>query len=659
VKQKLPTHITFGQCDVEMDLPAPEAVEAAAGAAEGADGADSAQGAPATAGKLKSFSMVAYTGGPMDVGFGPVVVDLEGMRVTSKARPILHQHDPSAVVGHTSSVEVMRSDDGAQLLVSGVISGAGQVAREIADAAANGFPWQASIGARVGKWEFVKDGDTAQANGRTWEGPVHIARGSSLSEVSFVALGADDATSASIAASAAINQEEAIMPSENTEKPAAQVAAADVVAELRAAAAAESARIADIRKRCAGNGDIEAQAIAEGWDADRAELEVLRASRPVVGAPAAHVKSAGIGADVLTAAVCKTGKLSNVETKFDERTLEAADRAFPRGIGLQELLLEAAAMNGHSVRSIKSDTRGVLQAAFSTLTLPGILSNVANKYLHASYSAVEQAWRLVAFTRSVSDFKAAPSHRLNVNASFDEVTTGILALGSMADESYTNQAKTYGKLFVVNRQDIINDDLGALTQVPSQIGRAAGLKLNEVFWAAFMDNATFFTTQRKNYATGAGTVLSVDSLSQAEQLFMDQTDVNGKPIGIMPKVLVVPTALSAKAAVLMSSAELRPASSAKDVVGNPHQGKFTVATSAYLGNASITGNSATAWYLCAAPADLPVMEVAFLNGQESPTVETAQADFDHLGIQMRGFFDFGVTKLEYRGGVKMLGAAAG
>lgn len=658
MKQKLPTHITFGNCDVEMDGPAPVALEASASNVQVADGAEPQPEAPATAGKLKTFSMVAYTGGQMDVGFGgAVVVDLDGMKVTSKPRPILHQHDPFAVVGHTSAVEVLRSDDGAQLRVAGVISGAGQVAREIVDAAANGFPWQASIGARVGKWEFVKEGDTAQANGRSWDGPVYIARGSSLSEVSFVALGADDATSASIAASAAINQEEAIMP-ENTEKPAAQVAAADVVAELRAAAAAESARIADIRKRCAGNGDIEAKAIAEGWDADRAELEVLRASRPVVGAPAAHVKSAGIGADVLTAAVCKTGKLSNVDTKFDERTLEAADRAFPRGIGLQELLLEAAAMNGHSVRSIKSDMRGVLQAAFSTVTLPGILANVANKYLHASYSAVEQVWRTIAFTRSVSDFKANPSYRLNVNASFDEVTNGILTLGSMSEESYQTQARTYGKMFVVNRQDIINDDLGALTQVPSQIGRSAGLKLNEVFWASFMNNATFFTAGRKNYATGVGTALSVDSLSQAEQLFMDQTDANGAPIGIMPKVLVVPTALSAKAAVLVSSAELRPTSSSKDVIGNPHQGKFTVATSAYLGNASISGNSAAAWYLCAAPAELPVMEVAFLNGQESPTVETAQADFDHLGIQMRGFFDFGVTKLDYRGGVKMLGAAS-
>ena len=33
----------------------------------------------------------------------------------------------------------------------------------------------------------------------------------------------------------------------------------------------------------------------------------------------------------------------------------------------------------------------------------------------------------------------------------------------------------------------------------------------------------------------------------------------------------------------------------------------------------------------------------FLNGQESPTIETANADFNVLGIQMRGFHDFGVS----------------
>jgi hypothetical protein len=39
-----------------------------------------------------------------------------------------------------------------------------------------------------------------------------------------------------------------------------------------------------------------------------------------------------------------------------------------------------------------------------------------------------------------------------------------------------------------------------------------------------------------------------------------------------------------------------------------------------------------------------------------PTVETAEADFSVLGIQMRGYFDFGVALQDWRGGVKMAGA---
>ena len=42
-------------------------------------------------------------------------------------------------------------------------------------------------------------------------------------------------------------------------------------------------------------------------------------------------------------------------------------------------------------------------------------------------------------------------------------------------------------------------------------------------------------------------------------------------------------------------------------------------------------------------------------GQEEPTIEQAQADFNVLGIQMRGFHDFGVKKQDPRGAIKMAG----
>jgi len=82
-----------------------------------------------------------------------------------------------------------------------------------------------------------------------------------------------------------------------------------------------------------------------------------------------------------------------------------------------------------------------------------------------------------------------------------------------------------------------------------------------------------------------------------------------------------------------------------------------VEVSRYLGNTKYTGNSQKAWYLLSDPNDLPVIEVAFLNGNESPTIDSAEAEFNVLGIQMRGYHDFGVALQDARGGVKSKGEA--
>jgi hypothetical protein len=52
-----------------------------------------------------------------------------------------------------------------------------------------------------------------------------------------------------------------------------------------------------------------------------------------------------------------------------------------------------------------------------------------------------------------------------------------------------------------------------------------------------------------------------------------------------------------------------------------------------------------------------MMVVSFLNGNETPTVESADADFDTLGIQSRGYHDFGCDQAEYLCGIKSKGAA--
>jgi len=90
---------------------------------------------------------------------------------------------------------------------------------------------------------------------------------------------------------------------------------------------------------------------------------------------------------------------------------------------------------------------------------------------------------------------------------------------------------------------------------------------------------------------------------------------------------------------------------------NIYRGRFRVESSPYMHNVAYTGYSAAAWYLLADPAVMPVIEIVALNGRVEPTIETADADFNVLGVQMRGYSDVGVNLQEYRGGVRADGSA--
>lgn len=645
------------------------------------------------------FSMVAYTGGAMRIeGMPhPVVVDLEGLDIPAQRRPVRFGHSMYQGVGHTERISV---EDG-RLVAEGIVSRDTPAAREVVASGKRGFPWQASIGAAVQQMEFVRAGKSVTVNGRTFEGPLYVARRTTLGEISFVDLGADTNTTATIAArqqenrlmdetkDTEVTQAEELETTTTTPESGAEhqnngdgqaggagcgaqaaggagTEAGAPVAEIRAQAVKETERITAIREICAGRfGDIEKKAIAKGWSPERCELEVLRASRPK--GPAVHMVDNAIDGRVLEAACLLTAKLADVEKVCDERLLEAASRRFRGGIGLQELLLEAAWANGYTERTFRN-TREVLRyafgrmieaAGFSTIDIGGILSNVANKFLLEGFFSVERTWRNICAIRNVSDFKTVTSYRLIGRDQYEEVAPGgELKHGTLGEESYTNKADTYGLMLTIDRRDVINDDLGAITTVPRKLGRGAALKINDVFWGTFLNNAPFFTAGNNNYLEGIDTALGIDGLTKAEVAFLNLLDADGKPTGVMPAILLVPPSLGAVGTALYKSLEIRDTTSSKKYpVANPHAGKFRVEVSRYLSNSHYTGNSDKAWYLLADPNDLAVIEVVFLNGQESPTIETAEADFNVLGIRMRGYHDFGVALQDPKAGIKMKGEA--
>jgi hypothetical protein len=295
------------------------------------------------------------------------------------------------------------------------------------------------------------------------------------------------------------------------------------------------------------------------------------------------------------------------------------------------------------------------------MTLPGILSNVANKMLLDGFNYVEDAWRRICKVGSVRDFKQHTRYRLTGDMKYKPVgADGELKHGELSEESFTQQAHTHGLMFSLTRTDIINDDLGAFAAIPQMLGIGAAEAIAEAVFSLLLSNpGNFFSAGNNNFKAGADTALTIEGLTAAELMFRKQTKPNGRPLSIKPQILLVPPALAVAATQLMNELRVNESTTANKPkpANNPHAGKFSVVDSAYLSNASFSGTSNAAWYLFADPNRLPAFEVAFLNGRQRPTVERADADFNNLGVQFRGYIDFGVKEQDHRGAVKMKGEA--
>lgn len=291
----------------------------------------------------------------------------------------------------------------------------------------------------------------------------------------------------------------------------------------------------------------------------------------------------------------------------------------------------------------------------STSDFPSLLADVANKTLRAAYEAAPQTWRPLAKVSSTSDFKPMNFLQLGDAPELLEVLEhGEFKSGTITESKETIRLKTWGRIFAITRQALINDDLSAFAEIPAAFGRKAADKLSDLAWGiitangATGDGNNLFSTQHVNY-TSSGTAISVDSLGVARAALRKQKAPDGvTPLNLTPRYLIVPVGKETIADQYVSVITPAAASNA-----NPFQpGGRTPLT--IIAESRLDSNSATAWYMATDAAQLPLLNFLTLDGQEGPEVRQMEG-FDVDGIKYRCRLDANFAAYDYRAGYKNAG----
>lgn len=597
----------------------------------------------------KKMTITAYNGGLMNVGWGlPVGIDLAGLKWRDdNAIPIMCLHETrniDAICGQATKI----SHNGKTLTIAADFMPVSDDAKKVHELAKAGFKFQASVGVSPSDVLYVGKKESYNLNGAEVKGECYIVRAGTLHEVSIVPLGADGSTKTAIAA--ANNQgKEGTMPIPEEKKNTVVAAEPTNTATVEAAAQnAERERVASVIAACKGHDDIMAKAVKEGWTAEKAELACLKAekaaaeqakieaSRP--GAPAIIdlKNSAQKDAKTVTAAACMGAAMSDsaVEAAFKGVDLDAAhDLKVTR-------LSDIFAAFGFNYRpGNDAEMSKAIKAAFSSADIPDVLSNVAHKFVLAGFGAVGEGWREISRPVAVTDFKAVKGVRLVMGGLLKPLAKGgELQHVDLSDDSRSIQAATKGSIVGITREDLINDDLGVLATIPERFGQMAGRTINKDVFGAL-------STTGSDYGANTSGALSLANLASAYALAMGIKDANGDPIGPMPDRILCAAGNYITALNLYQSEQITGASSEKGKT-NVLRGVLKPITSPYLsGTAYRLFNTAFA-----------LVDVAFLNGVQTPTVETASADFSQLGISMRCYYDFGASAGELKAAVYSTGA---
>lgn len=273
-----------------------------------------------------------------------------------------------------------------------------------------------------------------------------------------------------------------------------------------------------------------------------------------------------------------------------------------------------------------------------------MLTTAGERYLIETFNGVPSPLKVLARKRDFPDFRTrygiiaeGPTALLLTpeNAEFKRVSFGSTENGY--------QLGTYGSIFAISRQALVNDDLGVFSQMAMFWARAQAN--TEADYFAAMINATGATMSEDNKPlyhvdhnniAASGSAITVEALSAARSAMRSQRNRDGDTLAnVVPKYLVVGAAKETEAEAVLAT--INPATTG-DV--NPFSGKLEL-----IVDPRITGNS---WRLFADPTLHPVLEYGNLEGQNGLFTD-ARTGFDVDGVEFKARIDLGVGAIDYRG----------
>lgn len=424
--------------------------------------------------------------------------------------------------------------------------------------------------------------------------------------------------------------------------------------DANAAVTAERNRMKELRA-VGAQARVE-DSVVNGWiddgvtvvDARAKALEVV-AQRDKTNAPSGtHIRMSSAAPRTELRTAMATAILNRVQP--DQYKLDEVSGQF-RGQTLMGLIGTAMAFAGESVIG-KTHNDLVAMAMHTTSDFPLILQEAANKVLRAAYELQPRTFTAIASRTNADDFRLKRSLQMGGGTGLDKVNEhGEFKSGTVSESGESYKLETFGRIFSFTRQLMINDDLGALVRFFNQIGNLASRKESDIVWSLVKANPNMADgtavygsgATRKNLVAGAA--IDETTLKGLKKSHRQMVGLDGEPLNIAPKYLVVNTEREVEAQKML---EIIQASQSSNVNVFARSMELIV-------EARLDGVANNPFYTFADPIAVPTLEYAYLSGNEGPTT-TTEWGFDSDGMKLKVVHDFGAGFVDFRGTVKGAGA---